>query len=77
MDRAPKWDIVDAILYVMRQVVSKGLSYRTAPTGTQVHRYHVQWSKDGTCKRAAERLIEMVRENKGRDPDPSAGVVDA
>ncbi len=33
MDRAPKWDIVDAILYVMRQVVSKGLSYRTAPTG--------------------------------------------
>ena len=42
-----------------------------------MHRYHVQWSRDGTWKRAGEKLSEMVREKEGRDPDPSAGVVDA
>ncbi len=78
--RAPKWekrDIVNAILYV----TATGCQWRALPSNyphwNTVHRYHVQWSKDGTWKRAGERLIEMVREKEGRDPDPSAGVVDA
>lgn len=42
-----------------------------------MHRLHLRWSRDGTWERIADRLRGLVREQAGRDPDPSAGVVDA
>ena len=42
-----------------------------------VHRLHLQWSKDGTWERIADRLRHLLREQQDRDGDPSATIIDA
>ncbi len=69
--------IVDAIFYVC----ATGCQWRALPdrypNWNTVHRYHLEWSKDGTWERVCDRLRTLVRESEGRDPDPSAGIIDA
>lgn len=69
--------IVNAILYV----AATGCQWRALPAcyphWNTVHRYHVTWSRDGTWERIVDRLREMVRAQQGREPEPSAGIVDA
>lgn len=69
--------IVDAIFYV----AATGCQWRalpgTYPNWNTVHRYHLAWSRDGTWEKVAARLAAAVRENEGRDPEPSAGIIDA
>jgi transposase len=69
--------VVDAIFYV----VATGCQWRALPNSypnwNTVHRYHLEWSRDGTWERIAERLAEAVREREGRHGAPSAGIVDA
>jgi len=73
----PKRDIVNAILYV----AATGCQWRALPACypncKTVHRYHVAWSRGGTWEAIVDRLRSLVREREGRDPDPSAGVIDA
>ncbi len=68
---------MDAIFYV----AATGCQWRALPAEypnwNTVHRKHLEWSRDGTWERIAERLAELVRENEGRDGEPSAGIVDA
>lgn len=80
MGRPPKWDrrdIVNAIFYV----AATGCQWRALPAEfphwNTVHRYHVTWSRDGTWEAVVDRLRALVREREGRDPEPSAGIVDA
>jgi len=47
------------------------------PNWNTVHRYHLTWSRDGTWEAIAQRLAQAFRELEGRDPEPSAGAVDA
>lgn len=72
-----KRDIVNAILYV----AATGCQWRALPKEyphwNTVHRYHVTWSRDGTWEAIADRLRTLVREQEGRDPEPSASIVDA
>jgi transposase len=69
--------VVDAIFYV----TATGCQWRALPSEypnwNTVHRYHLQWSRDGTWEAIAARLREAVRAAEGRDPEPSAGIVDA
>ena len=69
--------VVDAILYV----AATGCQWRSLPEQyphwNTVHRYHLTWSRDGTWQRIVERLNALVREAHGREPEPSAGIVDA
>jgi len=66
-------DVVNAIFYV----AATGCQWRALPAvypnWNTVHRLHLQWSRDGTWERIADRLRGLVRERDGRDPDPSAG----
>src|SRR5215210_9170015 len=40
--------------------------------------YHFRkWHLDGRLRRAHDRLREAVRESEGREPDPSAAVIDS
>ena len=78
--RPTKWakrDIVNAILYV----AATGCQWRALPKSypqwNTVHRYHLEWSRDGTWERIAERLATAVRQKEGRQGTPSAGIVDA
>ncbi|MCB0979006.1 MAG: IS5 family transposase [Acidimicrobiales bacterium] len=69
--------IVDAVFYV----AATGCQWRALPLEypkwSTVHSYHLRWSRDGTWERIAQRLVAAVREAEGRQPGPSAGVVDA
>src|SRR4051794_41310054 len=80
MERPAKWskrDIVNAIFYV----AATGCQWRALPerypNWNTVHRYHLAWSRDGTWEAIAARLVAAVRRAEGRDPEPSAGIVDA
>lgn len=69
--------VVNAIFYV----AATGCQWRALPANypnwNTVHRLHLGWSCDGTWERIADRLRTLVRQRDGRDPDPSAGVIDA
>jgi putative transposase len=71
-------DVVDGILYLLRN----GCGWRAIPHdfpkwGTCRH-YYDRFRKDGTWESIHDRLRERVRrERAGRDPQPSAAVVDA
>ena len=69
--------VVDAIFYV----AATGCQWRALPSSypnwNTVHRYHLTWSRDGTWEAIAQQLAQAVREREGRDPEPSAGAVDA
>lgn len=69
--------VVDAILYV----AATGCQWRALPAEypnwNTVHRLHLQWSKDGTWEKIADRLRRMLRERDDRDGDPSGTIVDA
>lgn len=70
-------DVVNAILYV----TATGCQWRALPERyphwNTVHRYHLQWSNDGTWEAAADALRAAVRTHEDRDPEPSAGSIDA
>ena len=69
--------VVDAIFWV----AATGCQWRALPerypNWNTVHRLHLAWSRDGTWEQIADRLRRLVREADGRDPDPSAAIVDA
>jgi putative transposase len=69
--------IADAIFYV----AATGCQWRHLPDKyppwSTVHSYHLDWSRNGTWERVCDRLRNMVRLAEGRDPEPSAGVIDA
>jgi len=69
--------IVNAIFYVC----ATGCQWRALPAcyphWNTVHRYHLTWSRNGRWQRICDRLRAMVREQEGREPEPSASVIDA
>jgi transposase len=69
--------VLDAIFYV----AATGCQWRALPSiypnWNTVHRYHLEWSRDGTWEKIAARLAAKVREAEGREGEPSAGIVDA
>jgi transposase len=70
-------DIANAIFYV----AATGCQWRRLPAQyppwSTVHGYHLAWSHDGTWEKVCDRLRELVRAVEGRDPEPSAGIIDA
>jgi putative transposase len=68
---------VDAIFFV----AARGCQWRALPAEypnwNTVHRYHLEWSRNGTWERIAERLARAVREAEGRDPDASGSIIDS
>jgi transposase len=83
----PKWmgrpfshdrrDIVDAILYVVRT----GCAWRYLPADfppwQTVYGHFRQFNERGTTERILDELREQVRIAHGRDPEPTAGIIDS
>jgi transposase len=69
--------VVDTILYVLRA----GCAWRMVPHDLVpwwvAYRWFRTWAADGTWDRVHDRLRERVRAAAGRDPQPSAAVLDA
>jgi transposase len=83
----PKWlgrpfkhdrrDIVDAILYVVRT----GCAWRYLPVDfppwQTVYGHFKQFNERGTTERILDELREQVRIAEGREPEPTAGIIDS
>jgi transposase len=69
--------VVDTILYVLRA----GCAWRMAPHDLVpwwvAYRWFRAWAADGTWDRVHDQLRDRVRAAAGRDPQPSAAVLDA
>ncbi len=69
--------VLDSIFYVLRS----GCQWRMLPRDLMpfdaAHRWFMAWRRDGTWDRVHDRLRALVRIAAGRDPQPSAAVLDA
>ncbi|MDP9478742.1 MAG: IS5 family transposase [Actinomycetota bacterium] len=70
-------EILNAVFYVVRSGCAWRLLPREFPPWKTVHHYFRTWRIDGTWKRLHGALRERVRVRMGRDPQPTAGVVDS
>lgn len=77
----PEWrwrDYLDAILNVNRT----GCAWRCLPhdhavSWSAAHKHFMRWAKDGTWDRILDALRATVRVQVGRDPRPTAGLIDS
>lgn len=73
----PRREIVNAILYVLRTGCQwRALPHDLPPWGT-VWWYFRQWREEGIWERANTALREQARVRVGREPTPSAAIVDS
>src|SRR5439155_5284038 len=75
--RIPRREVADAIFYQLRT----GGQWRYLPEGfphwNTVYGYFAKWRDDGTWVRANDALRRRVRVQLGREPEPSAAIVDS
>jgi putative transposase len=69
--------VVNGILYLLRSGCSWRMLPKDFPPYTTVYEYYRRWRKDGTVIRLHDALRRQVRVESGRDPEPSAGVIDS
>lgn len=70
-------EVVDAILYILRTGCQwRNLPHDFPPWGT-VSWYFWLWCNDGTWARMHDKLRGMVREEAGREKEPSAAIMDS
>jgi putative transposase len=69
--------VVNGILYLVRSGCSWRMLPNDFPPWSTVHHYYRRWRKDGTVPRIHDALRREVRVQAGRDPEPSAAVIDS
>lgn len=69
--------VVNGILYWLRSGCSWRMLPKDFPPWSTVHHYYRRWRKDGTVTRIHDALRRAVRVQAGRDPEPSAAVIDS
>ena len=76
-----RW-IIDAILYV----VQTGCQWRNLPhdfpkcrvnCNRAVYNNYWKWRNDGTWKRIHDELVKQVRQSVGKEPTPTAAIIDS
>ena len=75
--RADMREVVNALLYVLRNgVVWRALPHDFPPWKTVYH-YFSTWRRDGTLEAIHDLLREEVRRADGRKTEPSAAILDS
>ena len=69
--------ILDAVFYVLKSGCPWRLLPREFPPWKTVYDWFRRWRIDGTWERLNAELRELLRVRLGRDPNPSAGIVDS
>jgi len=70
-------EVMNAIFYVLKTGCQwEMLPHEFPPKGT-VYDYFNKWSKDGTLERMNAKLRTQVRLAAGREPTPSAAIIDS
>jgi len=70
-------EIMNGIFYVLRGGVPWRMSPHDLPPWKTVYHYFRAWRIDGTWKEMNDALRERVRVAVGRNPTPSAGIMDS
>jgi putative transposase len=70
-------EILDAVFYVLKSGCPWRLLPREFPPWETVYGWFRRWRIDGTWERLNAALRERLRTRLGRNPQPSAGVVDS
>ena len=70
-------EILNAVFYTVKSGCAWRLLPKEYPPWKTVHHYFRTWRVDGTWERLHAALRERVRVRVGRNPQPSAGVVDS
>ncbi len=73
----PRRELVDAMRYVLRSGGAWRLMPHEFPPWQTVYHYFRLWRDDGTWERINAALRERVRVAAGRDPTPSAAILDS
>ena len=74
---ADRREVVDAILYVLRNGVTWRALPHDVPPWKTVYHYLRLWRLDGTWERIHDALRDQVRQAAGRRPSPSAAIIDS
>jgi transposase len=70
-------EVVNAILYVLETGCQWRALPKDLPPKSTVHDYLDLWEWDGTLMRIHRALYARVREAEGREPDPTAAILDS
>jgi putative transposase len=70
-------ELINALRYLVRGGVSWRLLPHDFPPYGTVWWYYCCWRKDGSWVRLHDALREQVRRAAGKEPTPSAGVLDS
>lgn len=76
-EKHPRRRIVDAILYVTRTGCPWRYLPKDFPPWETVYWYFSRWHDDGTVTRVHDALRRTVRRGEGREPEPTAGLLDS
>ena len=69
--------VLDAILYIARTGCQWRMLPKDFPPFTTVQGYFYDWRDDGLFEKINFELLLQAREAAGREPSPSAGVIDS
>ena len=70
-------EIMKGIFYVLRSGCSWRMMPKDLPPGQTVYLYFRKWKMNGTWERSHQELRERERVRVGREPTPSAAVIDS
>jgi putative transposase len=70
-------EIVNAIFYVNRSGCQWRMLPHDLPPWQLVYGYFSQWRKDGTLQSINDALRRQVRKRAGRNPEPTAAIIDS
>ena len=71
------WLIINAILYVNRTGCQWRMLPNNFPPWQTVYGYYWRWIRGGLWQRINEALVRQVRQQLGREPQPSAAILDS
>ena len=72
-----RWQIINAILYVDRTGCQWRMMPKDLPAWQTVYGYFRRWTRSGLWESINATLVKQIREKAGRDPDPSAAIIDS
>ncbi len=70
-------EILNAILYVLRSGCAWRMMPHDFPVWSTVYDYFRKFRKEGVWQRLHDTLRDQVRCQEGRDPSPSAAIIDS
>ena len=70
-------EVMNGVLYVLRSGCPWRMVPHDLPPWQTLYKYFRSWTMDGTWERVNETLRPSVREAEGRDPTPSAAIIDS